>query len=886
MHLQKAPAEILSRPNPDRSPALTEAEEQRILVDFNCTGADYRHDLCVHQLFEAQVERTPDATAVVCEEQRLTYRELNSRANRLGHYLRNRGAGPGSLVGICMQRSAEMLLSVLAALKAGAAYVPLDPEYPRGRLKVMIEDCSPVLLLTQQQAASELSLGAGELVCVDSAWQEIAKHSEENPGSAVTPENLVYVIYTSGSSGRPKGVCLPHRALTNLLFWQLENSYLPAGSRTLQFTSLSFDVSFQEIFSTLCGGGCLVLVSDSLRRDARRLLRFLREENIARLFLPFVALQHLAEAASEEKNLPLGMREVITAGEQLKITRQVASFFARMPQCSLHNHYGPSETHVVTAFQLAGSPDRWPAVPPIGKPIANVQTYILDPHLNPVPIRASGELYIGGVALAQGYLHQPELTAERFIPNPFSAEPNAKLYKTGDIARYLADGQIEFQGRADNQVKIRGYRVELGEIECALGKHLAVQDCVVTAREDTPGNRRLVGYIVVRKGKDLDNPELRSFLKQSLPEYMVPSVLMKLDAFPLTPSGKVDRRALPAPDWSRTASTPGETAYVTPRNATEQKLEEIWSKALNIPRVSIRDNFFDMGGHSLLAVGLITEIATTFGKELSFNTLLQAPTIEQLALYLAASSRIAPRHSIIPIQPLGSKPPLFYVPGGRAVSALPFRETSLLLGSDQPVYGVESRLPGEREAFESVSVRSEHYLALIRSVQARGPYYLVGYCLGGLVAYEMAQKLRAQGERVAFLALVECSVPERPRSLFQRLRLKAQRALRAREEEVGSETEMPDPTQLKNQEVMEKYRPRALSGKIHLFLAEDYVEARGANPTLDPRRAWSKLVDSYEVRVVPGDHFSMLDRPNVLVLAQELRLLLEAAQRDALEPLA
>ena len=509
---------------------------------------------------------------------------------------------------------------------------------------------------------------------------------------------------------------------------------------------------------------------------------------------------------------------------------------------------------------------------------------MLDQDLQPVPVRVVRESYIlAGAGVGRGYLNRPELTEERFIADPFNSELGARMYKTGDLARYLPTGDIEYLGRMDQQVKIHGLRIELGEIESVLAEFPGVREAVVLAREDRPGDKRLVAYLLPQSCVSLSQEVLRTFLRKKLPGYMIPSAFVLMETLPLSPNGKLNRKALPAPNYEEIG---GATAYMAPRNATEQKLEEIWSKVFNVPRVSIRDNFFDMGGDSLLAVGLITEIATTFGKELSFNTLLRAPTIEQLALYLTASSRIAPRHSLTPIQPLGSKPPLFYIPGGRALSALPFRETALLLGSDQPVYGVESRLPGEREAFESVSVRSEHYLAQIRSVQARGPYYLLGYCLGGLVAYEMAQKLRAQGERVAFLALVECSVPDPPRSLFQRLRSKAQRVLQGHEEEVGSETEMPDPTQLQNQEVMERYRPRAFGGKIHLFLAEDYVEARGASPTLDARRAWSKLVDSYEVRVVPGDHLSMLNRPNVLVLAQELRLLLEAAQRHALEPLA
>jgi amino acid adenylation domain-containing protein len=874
-HYQTLLSGIVSNPDQclSRLPLLTQAERHQLLMEWNNTQANYPRNRCVHQLFEAQADKTPEATAVVFEKQQLTYSELNRRANRLAHHLVKLGVGPDVLVGICVERSLDMVVGLLAILKAGGAYVPLDPAYPLERLSFMLEDAELPVLLTQDRVRRNLPESSARIVCLDTDWNEIEKESTENSACKAQPENLAYVIYTSGSTGKPKGVQIPHRAVVNFLTSMRVRPGMTADDRLLAVTTLSFDIAGLEIYLPLSVGASVEIVSRTVASDGNQLLSKLASSDATVVQATPPTWRMLLSAGWKG-----GPRlKILCGGEAL--SRTLADQLLQSAG-SLWNMYGPTET-TIWSTTLQVEPAR--RAVPIGRPIANTQTFVLDGLLQPVPVGIAGELYIGGDGLARGYLKRPELTAEKFIPNPFSQKPAARLYKTGDMARYLPSGDIEFLGRIDHQVKIRGFRIELGEIESVLAEFPGVREAVVLAREDRPGDKRLVAYLLTQGRVSLSQEVLRTFLRKKLPGYMIPSTFVLMERLPLSPNGKLDRKALPAPNYEDIG---GATAYMAPRNATEQKLEEIWSKAFHVPRVSIRDNFFDMGGDSLLAVGLITEIATTFGKELSFNTLLQASTIEQLALYLTASSRIAPRHSLTPIQPLGSKPPLFYIPGGRALSALPFRETALLLGSDQPVYGVESRLPGKREAFESVSVRSKHYLALIRSVQPRGPYYLLGYCLGGLVAYEMAQKLRAQGERVAFLALVECSVPDPPRSLFQRLRSKAQRSLNWHEEEVASETEMLDPTFWQNQEVMEKYRPRAFGGKIHLFLAEDYVEAPGASPTLDKRRAWLKLVDSYEVRVVPGDHHSMLIRPKVLVLAQELRLLLEAAQRHALEPLA
>ncbi len=622
--------------NPDQRlselPLLTAAERRQLLVEWNSTQAEYPADKTVQEMFEQQVERTPEAVAVIFEDEQLTYAELNSRANQLAHFLRGLGIGPQARIGISIERSLEMVVGLLGILKAGSAYVPLDPTYPKERLAFMVGDAKTPVLLTQERLVESLPASQARLVRLDTDWKAIARQSKENPESSVRAENPAYVIYTSGSTGKPKGVTMTHSSLANLLSWQRQNS-LGNGARTLQFASLSFDVSFQEIFSTWCTGGTLVLIQEELRRDAVSLLRFLTDQAVERLFLPFVALQQLSEVSDEEA-VPGSLREVITAGEQLQVTRQMVNLFSRLPGCRLENQYGPSESHVVTSFALTGSPTSWPSLPPIGRPIANTQIYVVDRNLNPVPIGVPGELYIGGAGLARGYLNCPEATAERFVNNPFSAEAGDRLYKTGDVARYLPDSNIEFLGRIDHQVKVRGYRIELGEIETVLASHPAVREAVVIAWEDKPGDKRLVAYVLFKEQEAASVSEMRSYLKQKLPDYMAPATFVVLDALPLTPSGKVDRRALPAPDQARPEL---EGTYVAPRNSVEEVVAGIWAEVLKLERVGIHDNFFELGGHSLLATRVISRVRAGLRVELPLRSLFESPTVAELSHGLITS---------------------------------------------------------------------------------------------------------------------------------------------------------------------------------------------------------------------------------------------------------
>jgi amino acid adenylation domain-containing protein len=567
--------------------------------DFNPYQA-----LLIHHLFEAQVLCSPTSIAIEFEGKCLSYQELNQRANRLAHYLQVLGVQPDIIVGLCLERSLELVIAVLAILKAGGAYLPLDPTYPAERLSFMLENAQASILLTQSHLCKDLSIQTTHRFCLDSDEQAIAQNPTTDPQSEVTPDNLAYVIYTSGSTGKPKGVAMPHHPLVNLITWQCQNSTIGLNAKTLQYTPISFDVSFQETFATLTTGGTLVLITEQTRRDPTSLLRFLNQAGIERLFLPFVALQQLAEVAQMESVIPTSLREVITAGEQLRITTAIAHLFSQLPQCSLYNHYGPSETHVVTAFTLTGSSQDWPALPPIGQPIANSQIYLLDSDLQPVPVGVAGELYVSGVSLAKGYLNSPELTAQRFVASPFNKCD--RLYKTGDLARYLADGNIEYLGRIDQQVKIRGYRIEPGEIETVLEQHSLVRQAVVVPRNDIPGEQRLVAYIVADAMIPATSVnELREFLRSQLPEYMVPSAIVLLDKLPLTPSGKVDRQALPVPIYGNNQEN-----FVAPQTPTEIALANIWSEILGLTQVGIYDHFLDLGGQSLLAVQVISRTFT------------------------------------------------------------------------------------------------------------------------------------------------------------------------------------------------------------------------------------------------------------------------------------
>lgn len=621
--------------NPDQRlsdlPLLTEVEKHQLLVEWNNTKTDYSKDKCIAQLFEEAAERNPDAVAVICEGDQLSYRELNGRANQLAHCLRSSGVGAETLVAVCLERSIKMIVGLLAILKAGGAYVPLDPAYPRDRISFILRDTQASVLLTDAgligdvigDLSEDVELGSQQaspqgrplkVICLDRERKAIGNESAENIAEPVAAENLAYVIYTSGSTGFPKGVMIERRSAAAFLDWAHGVFTKEDLAGVVASTSICFDLSVFEIFAPLTAGGSVILVENAL------------------------ALPHLDSAVAPTLvntvpsvmnellrlgGLPRSIRTVNLAGEPLK-TSLVQQIYQNTSAGQICDLYGPSETTTYSTYTRRSTD----GVQTIGRPIANTQVYILDPHGNPTPVGVPGEIYIGGAGVARGYLNHPELTAEKFIAHPFSAESGARLYRTGDIARYLPDGNIEFLGRMDNQVKIRGYRIELGEIEAVLNRHPKVRDTVVIAREDSPGDKRLAAYVVGKGDEQPQADELKRFLKATLPDYMVPSAWVVLASLPHTPNGKINRAALPAPEAGQFDST---AKFTVPRTEVEKTLARVWAEVLKLERVGVHDNFFDLGGHSLLATQIVSRLQNTFNIDISLRTLFESPTIEQMA---------------------------------------------------------------------------------------------------------------------------------------------------------------------------------------------------------------------------------------------------------------
>jgi amino acid adenylation domain-containing protein len=756
-HLQILLEGIVANPEQPicQLPILTGPERHQLLVEWNQTQTDYPQDKCLHQLFEAQVERTPDAVAVVFEGQQLTYRELNNQANQLAHYLRSRGVRSGVLVGLYLERSLAMVVGLWGILKAGGAYVPLDPAYPKDRVAYILVDAEAKVLIADPHLLASLPTHQAEVVSFDADRKEIERQQQSNPVTDTQPDNLAYVIYTSGSTGNPKGVEVCHSSQANLLNHLQHSPGLTSADTLLAVTTICFDTSTADMFLPLVVGAKIVLVSSEVAADGFQLLAKLTDSG-----------------ATFMQATPVSFRLLLAAGWQGSPDLRVVSTGEALPRnladllldkvAELWDLYGPTETTVWSTVskinELRQISDYQGALELIGRPIANTQAYILDGYLQPVPIGICGELHIGGDCLAKGYFHRPDLTIEKFIANPFSNDPNSRLYKTGDLARYLPDGNIEYISRIDNQVKIRGFRIELGEIEALLAQHAGIRELAVIAREDIHGDKRLVAYVVPQQERPQIG-ELRSFLQEHLPNYMVPNFFVFLDTLPLTPNGKIDRRALPAPDLSNQESA---EIFVAAQDDLERELTEIWERVLGVEAIGIRDNFFDLGGHSLMAVSLFSQIEQTFGKNLPLATLFKAPTIEQLASFLRQEK--PPQElwgSLVPLQTDGSKPPLFCIHGG-GFNVLIYRQLAQYLGSDRPVYALQARgLDGD---FGSILDRIEDmatdYIQEIKTVQPQGPYLLAGLSNGGNIALEMAQQLQAQGQTVAIVAMFDSYGPE------------------------------------------------------------------------------------------------------------------------------
>lgn len=599
-------------------PILTE-NEQQLLESWNDTRQVFPLNACIPQLIANQAKTAPDAIALVSKQEVLEYRELNQRANQLAHYLQTLGVGPNVLVGVCVERSLDMVIGLLGVLKAGGAYVPLDPTYPPERLSYMLEDAHTPVLVTWQSIAERLPTGETKLVCLDRDWEVLAQQSSNDPETTISPEDLAYVIYTSGSTGRPKGVQITHRSLLNLVFWHQCAYAVTSSERATQLTSPAFDATGWEIWPYLTIGARVYLLDEETRVNPSLLRDKLVQLGITITFLP----TPLAESVlTLDWSSNTSLRLLLTGADKLQHYPPPNLPFA------LINNYGPTEATVVATFGRVFPTEHVDAAPSIGRPIANTQIYILDDNLRQVPIGVAGELYIAGVGVARGYLNRPKLTAERFIPDPFSDSPAARMYKTGDIARYLTDGQIAFLGRADHQIKIRGYRIEPDEIIAVLNRHPSIQASIVVAHEDGFGDKRLVAYIVVAPGTQITAAELREMLSTYLPDYMIPASFIVLETLPETSNGKIDRAALPAPESTNTLQ---DEVFVRPTTPAEERIAHIVTTLLKLDQVSIDDNFFMLGGHSLLGTQIIAQVSETFGVDLPLRSLFESPTIRLLA---------------------------------------------------------------------------------------------------------------------------------------------------------------------------------------------------------------------------------------------------------------
>ncbi len=891
---------------------LTDAEYHRQIVAWNDTDRGFPEHLCVHHLFEAKADRTPDAIAVMHGEKAFSYRELNLRANRLAWKLQKMGVGPEMLVGICMERSVDMITGILGILKAGGAYVPLDPTYPLERIASMLKDSNVPIVLTQAHLKETLCEFNGQIIFLNDERETADDESLENPAHRTTGRNTAYVIYTSGSTGTPKGVMVLHQGVVNHALAVAERFNMASCDRVAQFFSISFDGAVEEIFMTLTQGAALVLLPFDPLPSMNVFMEWLEKDRVTVLDLPS-AFWHewMHWLTDSQKPLPMTLRAVIVGGEKASESAFNTWMKHTGGRIRWFNTYGPTETTVVsTIFEPdLQNTEKPPAVISIGRPIANTRIYVVDQNLQPVPVGMSGEMLIGGLGVARGYLNRGNLTAKKFIRDPFRED--GRVYRTGDRVRYLPDGQIDFIGRFDSQVKIRGFRVEPGEVEAALHLCPAVGQAAVAVRADRRGEKCLAAYVVPKKGAASDPSFFKQFLKQKLPSYLVPSDVVLLGSFPRLPNGKVDRRSLPDPHM---APTTMDSAFVAPTTPLQKQLAEIWKSVLGISKVGIQDHFFELGGHSLLAVRLCSEIENQIGKRIPLQTLFQAPTIEKLSQEIESGKTPEDFQSLIEIQAGGEKPPLFFI---HVLGAgLHFcRPLIKYLGENQPVYGLSVHLLGGRLPTPNrVEDLAAHYVKEMRLIQPEGPYLLAGISFGGMVAYEMARQLLESGEKTAFLTLLDTVGPgavksasagsrasahweslmdEGPAYILNKLKWRMKRLQRSFQLvgfrirrvylDLYEKTERPLNAGLRdfrarsyNKDAMERYVPRPYDGSVVLFRSHERI--LGVGVEVDPELGWGKLAKAgIEVFEAPSGHLGMLREPHVRFVGETIRTCIDQA---------
>jgi amino acid adenylation domain-containing protein len=881
---------------------LTGADERRRVVqEWNATAAGYPADRCIHQLFQAQAARTPDAPAVTFAGEALTYRELDERANRLARHLAGLGVGPEVRVGLCLERGLEVMVAILGVMKAGGAYVPVDPSHPAERIAYVMDDSAVGIIITQDRLAERLPASVGvRIIRVDRDWDAIGAESAEPIESGVTSENLAYVIYTSGSTGRPKGVAMHHRGVSNYIDWGIRFYGADAGMGAPVFSSMAVDLTITNLLPLFAGHPVHFLPEENAVEALADAIR--QNPGYGLIKITPTHLTLLNDMLSPEDLR--GATKTLVVGADFLNAEPTVYWQDHAPDVQLMNEYGPTETVVgCSAYLLPNGVHRAGPVP-VGGAIQNLTFFVLDARMEPVPVGLPGELYIGGAGVARGYLGRPGLSAEKFVPDPF-AEPGARMYRTGDRARWLEGGSLVILGRTDNQVKIRGYRVELGEVEAAVRAHPDVSACLAVMREDVPGDRRLVAYVV--GGAEAD--ALREHLRRRVPEYMVPGAFVRLDALPRTSTGKLDPKTLPAPEYGQAA--PGEGG---PRNPVEARLVAIWEEMLGLEGIGTTQNFFELGGNSFLALRLLAQVNRRMGSDLHVASLFAGATVRQMAdAILEQSGRArSAEASIVALQPEGALPPLYCVhPADRRV--LGYMKIARCLGTDQPVYGVQD--VGEELSRPVPRIAMDHVQAL-RARQPEGPYYLAGWSFGGFVAWEMASLLERQGQTVAFLGVLDTMSPllaqERPEpsdtdlvigmagdvaeqsgspfrippGALQGLTLDEQ--LRRAVEMLHARSAAPrnfDAAALRalcgviqdRNTSLRGYAPGPFSGTLTLFRAgsvpREYARFFDHRPP-EVRRTlgWSGLSPvPVAVHTVPGTHNLIGSEPNVGVLAQRLR---------------
>jgi amino acid adenylation domain-containing protein len=861
-------------------PLLSELEKHKLLIEWNSSKPDYPRNSSIPQLFNEQVKLNPNSTALIFEGKNITYKELNFRANKIANYLMQLNIKRDQLVAIYLNRTPDLIATFLGVLKAGGAYVPIDLSYPRERIEYILEDSQASFFITTSNFIEDLPHVDVNIICLDLEKDNINVQSEECIAIA-TAESLAYVMYTSGSTGKPKGVEMIQRGIVRLVINNKSYAELGPQEVILNRASVAFDVSAFEIYGALLNGGKLVLMN-SHKPSFEQIAKTIQQYSVTILRVGPELLNVLLEDYSDYLG---SLRQVFCGGEVLPVWL-ARKFKVKLKWCNLINAYGPTENAVnTTSYSVQEISPNISSIP-IGRPVANDSVYILDKYLQPVPIGVCGELYLSGDGIARGYLNRPELTRERFIKNPFSRDTVKVMYKSGDLGRFRPDGNIEFLGRTDDQVKIRGVRIELGEIENIVGQFPGVRQSITTTFIGKDGTKEVVSYVVMNKEKEFNQKELRSFVREKLPEYLVPTFFVELEEIPVTPVGKLDYKRLPSPTVSFERDQ-----VISPRNPVEKKLVSIWESLLDYSPISIRDNFFDLGGNSLLAMRLFSLIEKNFSKRLPVSSIFQEETIENLASLIfsnnSSESKISP---IVAIQPLGTKKPLFCVHGGGG-EVLIYRDLTVELGNNQPVYGL--RYVNRESKSMSVEDLAKQYIKEVRRLQPEGPYHLLGFCYGGAIAYEMAYQLISSGQKVNFLTIINFEKPGyEPSKSFKNLALNKLRRLYNMplnesfslvnrkifgllgfsKESHASQT-LKDNSYLTNEAIhksedikkaINEYKPKPYPGKMVLIRGINYDR-------YEDKLGWENTNDGYiQVNRVFAPHHLMLKKPHVGMIVKQI----------------